>query len=154
MRRIGLVLLLTAAIAGCGGDKGVTRADYIAEATDVCKRFSSKARDLTDRLQHLGDEAHSQDEVLAKAVPVLEEGLEIQRDQLAAIRKIEPPEDDRDTIDKILTEIETENDMIEEVVDAARERDAERYTTLGEDLSETEDRIWKMLRDYGFKQCQ
>jgi uncharacterized coiled-coil DUF342 family protein len=150
---LGIAVVLAAAISGCGGDKQVTRADYIAEATKGCKEFNAKGRDISNRLQDLGNEAQSQDEFLAKAVPLFEEGLDDQRDQLAKLRKIEPPRADRERIGKMLAEAEKRNDMLEEVVDTARERDTDRYPTLAEDLSETEHRVREMFRDYGFKQC-
>jgi hypothetical protein len=153
MRRWGIAVVLAAAMSGCGGDKDVTRADYIAQATKGCKEFNAKGKALSNRLQDLGNEAHSQDEFMAKAVPLLEEGLDDQRDQLAKLRKIEPPQADREQIDKMLAEAEKRNDELAEVVDAARARDAERFATLAEDLSETEHRVREMFGDYDLDHC-
>jgi chromosome segregation ATPase len=153
MRRLGIALVVAATISGCGGDKDVTRADYIAEASKGCKEFIAKGKASVNRLQDLLDGAHSQVEFLAKAVPLLEEGLEDQRDQLAKLRKIEPPQADRGQIDKLLAESEKRNDELEGVVDAARARDAERYATLAEELRETEHRVREMAGDYGLDHC-
>jgi hypothetical protein len=152
MRRFVLAVVLAAAISGCGGDKDVTRADYIAEATKDCKELRAKGEGISNRLQDLGNEAHSQDEFLAKAVPLLEEALDDERDQLAKLREIEPPQADREQIDRMLAETEKRNDELAEVVDAARERDIERFRTLAEDLRETEIRVRKMFGHYGFKE--
>jgi hypothetical protein len=154
MRRLlGIAVVLAVACAGCGGDKQVTRADYLADAARICNEFEARGLDISDRYQDLGTEAHSKNEFLAKAVPVLEELVDLQRDQLAAVRELEPPDADRDTIDKIIAGAERRNDMLEDVVDAARKRDVEQFTTRAEDLRAEEMRVREMAVDYGFDQC-
>jgi hypothetical protein len=154
MRRLlGIAVVLAVACAGCGGGKELTRTDYLAEAAKICGKFEARGLDINDRYQSLGTETHSENEFFAKAEPVLEEGLDLQRDQLGALRKLEPPAADRDTIDKIIAEAEKRNDMLEEVVGAAREHDAKRFTTLADDLSAEEARVREMSADYGFEEC-
>jgi hypothetical protein len=156
MRRLSLALGVTLALAACGGGGGseeVSREDYIAAADTFCKEQNAEAKTRNEKLQKTATDAHSADEFFDRAIPQLEEGLDWTRDKQQGFRDIEPPADDRATIDKLHDTIDEEIDLLERVVDAARDRDLEKFATLAEKQQTIDDRADAIAKDYGLKEC-
>ena len=143
---------MSVALVGCG-DSGVSKSDYIAKADAFCKERNAEAKERNEKLQQVATEAHSESEFWSKATPVLEDGLEWARDTQEDFKDIEPPEADKETIDDLNAAIDQELDGLEKAVDAARDRDLDRFTDLANEQEKTDDRANEIARDYGFKQC-
>jgi hypothetical protein len=155
MRRVAILVGLTFGLAACGGGGGdeVSREDFIAKADAFCKEQNAEAKKRNAKLQATATEAHSEAEFFNRAIPQLEEGLEWTRDKQEEFRNIEPPADDRATIDKLHDTIAEEIDQLERVVDAARDRDLEKFASLAEAQQKIDDRADAIAKDYGLKEC-
>lgn len=95
------------ALAGCGGsdDKGPTKAEYVAEADAICKTEGQKSEQAaTEAVEALGGEQPTAEQVQAIAMDTIVPGLE---KQVAALKALEKPADDADTIDAIYADLET-----------------------------------------------
>ena len=65
--------------------------------------------------------------------PMLQEGYEDQRKDNRRFATIEPPEADREIIEKLVTAYEEQTALLGRLADAARERDARRFVSLSEE---------------------
>ena len=135
------------------GDSGPTREEYIAQADAFCKERNAEAKQRNQKLQDIATAAKSEDEFFDKATPELEDGLEWTRDGQKDLKDIEPPEADKETIDKFLAATDDELAVLEKVVEAAKARDIERFADLANEQSNIDDRANEIARDYGFKEC-
>jgi hypothetical protein len=152
MRRLLLASAMCVALVACG-DSGPSRADYIAEADAFCKERNAEAKERNQKLQEIATAAKSEDEFFEQATPELEEGLEWTRDGVEDFNDIEPPEADKETIDEFVAAKEDELAVLENVVDAARERDVERFADLANEQANIGGRADEIAQDYGFKEC-
>lgn len=155
MRRLVLALLTSVALVACGGSGSdtVTREEFIAAADAFCKKTNEEAKKRNEELQKIATEAKSEDEFWDKVVPELEEGLAWTEDKQAEFKKIEPPEEDRATIDKFVATTQEEIDLLDRVVNAARKRDLERFGQLATEQEKIDNRGNEIARDYGMKEC-
>jgi hypothetical protein len=156
----GLLLTLTVGVAlaagGCGGDSGsgeVTKEDYLAEADAFCKKENAEAKERNQKLQEIATSAKSEDEFFEKVMPELEDGTEWTRDKQEEFANIEPPAEDKATIDKINAGNAEALDKLEEIMDAAREKDLEKFTQVAGEAEKIDDRTNQLAQDYGFKEC-
>ena len=140
------------ALVACG-DSGPTREEYIAKADAFCKERNAEAKKRNAKLQQIATEAQSEDEFFEKATPELEDGLEWTRDGQQEFKDIEPPEADKETIDKFVAATDDELAVLEKVVEAAKARDIERFADLANEQQNIDDRANKIAQDYGFKVC-
>jgi hypothetical protein len=152
LRRLLLASALSVALVACG-DSGPTREEYIAKADAFCKERNTEAKERNQKLQEIATSAKSEDEFFEKATPELEDGLEWTRDGQEEFKDIEPPEADKETIDKLVAATDDELAALEKVVDAARDRDLDRFTDIANEQSNIDDRANEIARDYGFKEC-
>ena len=152
MRRLLLASAVSVALVACG-DSGPTREEYIAQADAFCKERNAEAKKRNAKLQQIATEAQSEDEFFDKATPELKEGLEWTRDGQEEFKDIEPPEADKETIDKLVAATDDELAVLEKVVEAVRDRDIERFADLANEQSNIDDRANEIARDYGFKEC-
>jgi hypothetical protein len=150
--------MLTAGLvaAGCGDSGGggdVSKADYIAEADSLCKKLNDDAEKIGDELQQSVQGVKSEDELFEKITPKLEEGLDLTRNGVEDFKNIEPPEADRATIDKLHGEMDKQVTLLEDVVAAAKDRDAQKFTQIADEGEKADDRTNQLAADYGFKEC-
>ena len=140
------------ALVACG-DSGPTREEYIAKADAFCKERNAEAKKRNAKLQHIATEAQSEDEFFEKATPELEDGLEWTRDGQQEFKDIEPPEADKETIDKFVAATDDELAVLEKVVEAAKARDIERFADLANEQQNIDGRADEIAKDFGFKEC-
>ena len=92
MSRLAHVLLgsaLAVGVASCG-DSGLSKADYVAQANEICAEADDKTDAIATPTQP------------ADIAPYLEKGVEIQEEALDKLEALEPPADDADRIQKEL----------------------------------------------------
>ena len=143
---------MSVAFVACG-DSGPSREDYIAKADAFCKERNAEAKERNEKLQQIATSAKTEDEFFDEATPELEDGLEWTRDGQEDFKDIEPPEADKETIDKLVAATDEELAVLEKVVDAARDGDLDRFTDLANEQQNIDDRANEIARDYGFKEC-
>lgn len=143
---------MSVTLVACG-DSGPSRDEYIAKADAFCKQRNVEAKERNEKLQRIVTASHSEDEFFAKATPALEEGLKWTRDGQEEFKDIDPPEADKETIDKLVAATDEELAVLEKVVDAVRDRDLDRFTDLADEQQKVDDRANQIARDYGFKEC-
>ena len=183
MRRRLTVVLVAASlfVAACGGDDdegnepagqattttqtsepettpppaqgNVTREDYIARADAFCRGADARAKASNERLKEAVEGARGEDAQLAAAVPVLRDGLEVQKRDTEEFQSIEPPREDAETIDGLHQIYDQRVAKVEEMLEAAEAGDAGRFGVLLEEANELKLRSRAIMRDYGFKQC-
>lgn len=143
---------MSVTLVACG-DSGPTREEYIAKADAFCKERNAEAKQRNEKLQKIVTEAQSEDEFFAKATPELEDGLEWTRDSQEEFKDIEPPEADKETIDKFVAATDEGIDRLEKMVEAARDRDLDRFTDIASEQENIGDRADQIAQDYGLKEC-
>jgi hypothetical protein len=154
MRPALLALTMSVALlAGCGGDSGPSKSDYIAEADAFCNKQDAEARKRNQKIQDLATSAKSEDELFEKVVPELEAGADWAGEQQEAFAKIEPPAADKATIDKINATNAEALAKLEDAIDAARDNDLDKFTKLAGEEQRIDERANAMAKDYGFKEC-
>lgn len=107
MRRIGGAVLAAVLLAGaaCGGDDGVSKADYLAEAKEVCQEGNEALTKASNEVfakvppgQKLSQE-EVENFVRTTVVPTI-------RDQVRQLRAIEPPKADKTHVEEIYTALD------------------------------------------------
>ena len=114
MRGIGPALLAVVVLAGaaCGGDDGVSKADYLAEAKEVCQQgnqaLTKASNDVFAKVppgQKLSPE-EIENFVRTTVVPTI-------RDQIKQLRALEPPKADKAHVEEIYTALDKGLDELE-----------------------------------------
>ncbi|HEX5621725.1 MAG TPA: hypothetical protein VFX51_25085 [Solirubrobacteraceae bacterium] len=143
---------MSVTLVACG-DSGPTREEYIAKADAFCKEHNAEAKERNQKLQDIATSAKSEDEFFEKATPELEDGLEWTRDSQEEFKDIEPPEADKETIDKFVAATDEGIDKLEKMVEAARDHDLDRFTDIASEQENIGDRADQIAQDYGLKEC-
>ena len=147
---IGVSALLGIGGVACGGDGGApNRADFIAEADDICREYVDRFEEINADAEDLNQ---SDDPDPALVQDFLQDILRVNEDAVAEIRDLSLPEgDDGDEIDAALDAAERGNARAEQMF--ATQKSAMEFFA-GEDetpdpFAEAEDE----MTDAGFKVC-
>jgi hypothetical protein len=105
------MLLLLAACGGGGGGKRLTKAEYASKADAICGNYNQQVKALgtPSTLKELATVADRTVPILGKAV----------RD----IRKLKPPQNEQDTVDQWLDELQKLEDDLTEIRDKSKDND-------------------------------
>ncbi|WP_320672908.1 hypothetical protein [Patulibacter defluvii] len=96
---VGLVL------AGCGGDDGPTKAEYVREANAICKRADAASqRTARERIARLGG-SPTREQLVALVREVALPSIE---GQLRDLRALDRPKDDADAVAEIYDALDGE----------------------------------------------
>jgi hypothetical protein len=133
------------AIAGCGGggDGELTAEEYRNAADDICRQFEER----TDALE----EPTSEEGVVA----FLEAGLAINREQLAELRDLEPPDDLAEAHDAAMGFLDEQLTGIQEASDRIKdgESPAEVIADLSPRIDEAQEKADERARELGLTVC-
>lgn len=146
------LLLLSVAIAGCGGDdddgSGLSKEDYIARADAVCTDANEK--EIALGTPAAGDREHPK----YKEPRFQRKFLAIGRETLADLRKLEPPEGDEDEVAKIISSLERLYAALADRFAALRADDGPAATAAisAYDLAYTD--VGSAAGGYGIVACQ
>lgn len=140
MRKLpGFAVVLFASLAlvaaGCGGDDGPSKDEFIAQADQVCEEGNKSIQAKVE--QQFGTEEPSQKQITEFVSSTYVPEFQKQVDDL---RELEPPADDQDTWDGIVEALQKGVDAIEQ--------DPEQVLS-GSPLQEAAE----MAQEYGFKVC-
>ena len=148
MSRLAHVMLgsaLAVGLAACGGDSGLSKAEYVEAANEICAEADKKTDALPTPTQP------------ADIGPYLDEGVEIQEDALDQLEELEAPADDADQIQSEL--IDPYRALVKEVravrgeVEKAGNDQAAVLKSL-EGLQEIDtDKANDFALEYGLDQC-
>jgi len=156
MYRTCVLILGTAAlgVAGCGGDsKGsssasVTKAQYIAKATSICRDTKKAQQPYSDQVDALPRNAD-----IKKVGPILEGGLNESRKGLAKLRAIGTPSTDKATIDAYYATadklVSAQTDLAKAASDGNR-KEGQKIAARTDPLFNDERRL---ARKFGIKEC-
>lgn len=120
---------------------GATRPDFIEKADAICREAERKARQL------------EKPQSIDKLDDFMQEAQDITRNMLDDLRTLEPPPQDRGTIDSLFEEIEEVVGYLPEVADAYEARDQERLDAIGRKLQSAAGRASEIATDYGLEVC-
>jgi hypothetical protein len=113
------LLVLTLTAAGCGGgSKTLSKAEYSAKLNQICRDLKAKNKEI--------GEPSSPAEV-AKG-PQLADELQKAIDEA---KELKPPAELAEAADRFLSLNQQIQDKIDEVVDAAKNQDAQKLATIG-----------------------
>jgi hypothetical protein len=143
---LAALVALAAVVAGCGSDsettESLTKAEFIKRADAICEKNEGK---VTSEFEDYAEEKgwsegkepskEQQEEALVDVV-----GPNVQA-QVDAIRELEAPEGDEETIDEMLTAVEEGVEDLEE--------NPGQLTSGKNPLAEGS----KLARDYGLEKC-
>jgi hypothetical protein len=157
MRRLAITFMLAAGLvaAGCGDSGGgdVSKEDYIAAADKFCKEQNEEANKRSEDLQKAVEGVESEDELFEKITPQLEDAAEFTKDGFEEFKDIEPPAEDKETIDKLHAEMTKQVDLLDDIVQAAKDKDTQKFTQIAEQGDQIDTKLNQMAQDYGFKEC-
>lgn len=176
-------LLTTAVlIAGCGGDDdddtalsvstsapvtaaqqpaattttetaGVTKASYIEQADKICQKSEETAKKDEAEIEKITKEKEGDAEILDALAPVFRRAYERQRGQVREFLAIQPPEEDREIVEKYQDALTDQQAMFGRLTDAAEKGDADRFSTLSDEFDDVRTRGRGIAQGYGFKNC-
>ena len=110
------------------------------------------AKAKNEQLKLILSQAQNEGEALAELTPLLEKGYADKRAQDAEFEKIEPPPEDRDTVEKIRAAANEDTALLGQVAEAARSGDAQRFASLIEEQGRSRTRAEGLAQGYGLRE--
>jgi hypothetical protein len=117
VRRASFLLLAVVLAAGCGGGGGggkpLTRDQYAAKADAICGKYTQQTKALANptNLSGLAD-------VADKTLPILDHAI-------SDLHKLNPPADERSTVDQWLSQVANLRSDLQEIRDKAKTNDVQ-----------------------------
>lgn len=144
MQRASLLALLTILLltaCGGGGGKRLTEAEYASKADAICGKYNQqvKALDNPSSLKELASVADKTFLILGNAI----------RD----IRKLKPPENEQNTVDQWLDEVEKLQDDLTEIRDKAKDNDMQGVQAVVPKAEQHNTRSNELATELGMKVC-
>ena len=127
------------AMQACDG--GLSKEEFIEAADEICEKADERSQDL---------EAPTNPQALRVFV---ERAEQITRRLVEDLRELEPPEDDRDTVDRMIDKIEEAIGYLPAIEEAARLSDVAAIQQLGARLQAAATEANDLARDYGMEKC-
>ena len=138
-RIVVLAALAAMTLQACGG--GLSKEEFIEAADELCEKADERSQDL---------EPPTNPEALRVFV---ERAEQITRRLVEDLRELDAPEDDRDTIDRMIDKIEEAVGYLPAIERAARLSDLAAIQQLGARLQAAATEANDLARDYGMKKC-
>ena len=135
----GLAALILA--AGCGGDDGLSREEFVSEADAICQEFDQRLDDVEEP-QSLDDVERYVDE----ARPVIEDGLN-------ELEELQPPEELEGRWNELVASNDESLDALDDLRQAAANGDQERLQEIAEDASQRDAESDRIAQDIGLQEC-
>ncbi|MDX6592461.1 MAG: hypothetical protein QOJ13_1657 [Gaiellales bacterium] len=133
-------------LAGCAGRgdssaAGPTRAEYLAQAKQICVEYQKQINDLkgASDLGQLADQG--------------QQAIELEAAEVEQLRKLEPPAKDADAIERMLDAVELTIATARELVSAARADDVAGVTTAASNLRRQLAEANRLAKPFGLDLC-
>jgi hypothetical protein len=135
------MLLLLAACGGGGGGKRLTKAEYASTADAICGKYNQQVKALgtPSNLKELAT-------VADKTVPILGNAV---RD----IRKLKPPQNEQETVDQWLDELNKLEDDLTEIRDKSKDNDMQGVQDVVPRAQQHNTRSNKLATELGMTVC-
>ena len=126
-------------LAACSGEQA--KGDFIAAADRACREADERIADLERPRGERGVRAY------------VEQAEEISADLVADLKELEPPEGDNAEVDAIIGDLERATGLLEPLMQASVDRDAEAIEELQEEIRQVTDDVSELAKSYGFEVC-
>lgn len=139
MRRILLATLL--AVAGCGGEERLSRAEFLRQADAICANYERRL------------DAIEEPRALRDVPRFIERGVPLARKELAELEKLRPPAEDEAKVERLLAQVRKTISELEHLGEAAAARDRAAAQAAAARVEEASDRAAKLAQRYGLDEC-
>jgi len=129
-------------LVGCGGDDGLSKAQYISELNRMCEDFSEREKKIGDP-QTVAD-------LVEKGPRILEAFDEAIRDK---VRTIEAPDEIAGEADRLVELADQQHNVLRDLVDAANENDLARVGDLAAMNAAVNAEAASVARELGAEAC-
>jgi hypothetical protein len=136
---IGLTALVL--VAGCGGDEGMSREEFISEADAICQEFDQRVEAV--------DEPQSADDIeryVNEVRPVIEDGLN-------DLKELQPPEEIEEQWNELVAKNEEGLQMLDDLAEAGTSGDEARLQQITEDATRRDNESDRIARQIGLQEC-
>jgi vacuolar-type H+-ATPase subunit I/STV1 len=140
---MGLGALAALAVAGCGGDEGLKKADLAKKANAICKKYAEEGKKLGQ--PDLSDPAKAE-EYFQKAADLAAK----QQDELADLKPVDSLKSD---YDKLVNVSQDATDLLGDLASAAGDKDREQGAKLIQDLTKTSQELDDAATAVGATDC-
>ena len=150
MRRLAAILatgMLAFAAAGCGGDDNgggerLSKDEYAAQANAICDDFNADVKAAGPEPQGIKDIPPYVD----KVKPLFEDGL-------SRLKKLNPPEDEQETVDEWLDTAEEQIGYLGDIKKAAEDNDLAEVQEVGTKISASNKKADALAVKLGATSC-
>jgi hypothetical protein len=152
MRRLALLALTLALLAGCGGgdDDGPSKERFVADANRICREGEARIAEVAREQQSRLGGAAGDRRVIAD---VLETTTKEYEPYFERLRALEAPSELQDGWAKFLDGVGEAFGLIPELADATRERDREALADLTSKFSDIADDTRPFAQQNGLDDC-
>ena len=133
MRRFGLALLIAGLVAGCGGEKRLSRDEYSKRADAICSKYNAK-------IKALGQPGS------VRALPIARKGTD-------ELRALKPPKDEEKTANEWLDQNDSVVGSMERLRNAAKKGDRAGIQTALNEATSTNQAANRLARGLGLTVC-
>ena len=138
---IALVLTVVLVAGRCGGEDGVSKADFVAQADGICKRYDEK-------LAALGEAKD-----LREAARIAERAVPLIRDGVARLRALQPPDELRALAERWYAVNAKNVELAERLRDAAKRGDLAAAQRTVRETRANERKADGLARKLGLEEC-
>jgi hypothetical protein len=140
------------AVAGCGGDDGVSKADFIRRADAICREGNAKVRALQDDIA-AAQRSSDQRRVYAELARLTARSAQLSSPYVARLDALDTPAGDRDELKAWVAGARRQLDAVRRMSTAFRAGDDARIATLAEQVDALASRTNAFARRYGMTDC-
>ncbi len=135
--------ILTAVLAGCGGDDGLDRTELAEQASAICNQYAQQGRELGR--PDLAD-AQTAEEYFSRAA-------DLAREQQEELKGLEPADDVRADYEALTVATEKSITLLDDLAAAAAEEDDTKRTELVNELPQLRVEVDDAAQTVGAEDC-
>jgi hypothetical protein len=136
-----LVLAVLVLGAGCGGDEGLSREEFVSEAEAICDEFDQRVNEV-DEPESPADVERYVNEVR----PVVENGLN-------ELRELQPPEEFQERWDVLMARNDEGLEALDDLAQAGANGDEARVQEISEDAARRDEESDRIVLELGLEKC-
>jgi hypothetical protein len=140
---VALVAVLDAGPFDDDTPETLTEAEFVAQGNRICERAHEQFADLQTEIPNSAE----------GAVALTHNLVEISENELSEMRALSPPPEAQEALDRYLEAREEGIAVLEQGLEAAKERDAQAYAQAQAEIASGQLRRLKLARAVGFSEC-